>query len=208
MRAHPLPTSIPPVTDSDLDAARSSLGLRDLPLVLVVGVHDPRKNHLVVLEAAERLWRDGHVFELLFIGGGGWTAHEFDWHLQQLAGEGRSVSARRRASETELWAAYTLARFSVYPSLLEGFGLPIAESLALGTPVITSGYGSMAELAEGGGAVLVDPRDVSALTAQMRRLLTDDQLLETLRAEARERDFGSWESYASDVWSFFVGSDA
>jgi glycosyltransferase involved in cell wall biosynthesis len=62
----------------------------------------------------------------------------------------------------------------------------------------------MAETAEGGGALLVEPRDVNALAEQMRRLLTDDTLLDELEAQARARDFGSWESYAEDLWSFFV----
>ncbi len=100
-----------------------------------------------------------------------------------------------------------MARFSVFPSLLEGFGLPVAESLASGTPVITSRYGSMAEIARGGGALLVDPRDVDDLERQMRRLLTDDELLERLRDEARSRDFGTWDQYAHDVWSFLVGEE-
>jgi FkbM family methyltransferase len=206
VRAHPLPTSVPDLADTDIEAARSSLGLRGLPLVLVVGAHDPRKNHVAVLEAAERLWRDGCVFELLFIGGGGWATQEFDRYLTQLASVGWPVSLRRRATERELWAAYVLARFSMFPSLLEGFGLPIAESLAVGTPVITSHHGSMAELAEDGGALLVDPRDIGAIADQMRRLLTDDRLLESLQAEARARDFGSWEVYARDVLTFFVES--
>jgi glycosyltransferase involved in cell wall biosynthesis len=88
--------------------------------------------------------------------------------------------------------------------LIEGYGLPVAESLASGTPVITSDYGSMAELAAGGGAVTIDPRDVGDIEEQMRRLLEDDGLLERLRREACERDLGSWDAYARDAWEFFT----
>ena len=112
---------------------------------------------------------------------------------------------RRRVSEQELWAAYRLARFTVFPSLIEGYGLPVAESLASGTPSITSNYGSMAEIAQGGGALLVDPRSVDDIEEKMRQLLTDGDLLERLRTEALGRDLGTWDDYARDVWSFLVG---
>ena len=94
---------------------------------------------------------------------------------------GPVLNVRKRSTETELWAAYRLARFSVFPSLLEGFGLPVAESLASGTPVITSGFGSMAEIAERGGSVLVDPLDIDALEREMSRLLKDDDVPAKLR---------------------------
>jgi FkbM family methyltransferase len=204
VQAHPLPTAVPAMSSADLEWARSSLGLQGMPLILVVGAHDPRKNHLVVLEAAERLWREGQVFELLFIGGGGWRTFDFERYVNRLSVAGWPVSVHTRVSERLLWSAYSLARFTVFPSLLEGFGLPVAESLAVGTPVLTSWHGSMAELAADGGAVLVDPRDVEAIAAEMRALLIDDHLLARLRSEARQRDFGSWERHARDVWSFFV----
>jgi len=174
------------------------------PMVLVVGVHAPRKNHVAVLEASERLWRAGYRFELLLMGGNTWRAEGyFDAYVERLQREGRPLRIERRVSETALWTAYAQARFTVFPSLIEGFGLPVAESLAAGTPAITSGYGSMAEIALGGGVLTVDPRDVDDLEAQMRRLLEDDKLLDRLRAAARDRDMGTWSSYAGSVWSFF-----
>lgn len=99
-----------------------------------------------------------------------------------------------------MWEAYAGARFTVFPSLHEGYGLPVAESLAYGTPVITSSYGSTAEIAAAGGCVLVDPRDDDQLVAAMRRLLTDDAELERLRGEARGRPVWTWEQYAAQVW--------
>ncbi|MCZ7589028.1 MAG: FkbM family methyltransferase [Gaiella sp.] len=205
VRTHALPTPAPSLSEADLAAGTAALELEGLPLVLVVGVHVPRKNHAAVLEASERLWMEGNAFELLFIGGFDRTSgRDFDGYVHQLRRNGWPVRVRRRASETELWAAYARARFTVYPSLLEGFGLPVAESLASGTPVITSSHGSMAEIGRGGGTVLVDPRDIDELTTQMRRLLEDDELLERLRHEARARDLGRWDDYARDVWEFFT----
>ena len=83
-----------------------------------------------------------------------------------------------------LWAAYRLAYCTVFPSLHEGFGLPVAESLASGTPVITSNFGSMADIASQGGALLVDPRDDETLTDALRQLLTDRALRDRLAAQA------------------------
>jgi len=200
--AHPLPTEAPAVEDPSpvAQAGRS----RD-PLVLVVGVHAPRKNHVAVLEAGERLWREGLRFELVFMGGSTWRAEGyFDTYVERLQAAGRAVRVERRVSENRLWTAYRDARFTVFPSLIEGFGLPVAESLAAGTPVITSNYGSMAEIAAGGGALTVDPRDVEELAMQMRRLLTDDALVDDLRTEARRRDLGNWNDYARGLWEFFT----
>lgn len=202
---HSLPTEVPSPQPGTVEAAREELGVGDDPLVLVVGSHEPRKNHVAVLEAAERLWRGGATFDLLFLGGSGWKSERFDELAGTFAVAGRHVSVRKRCTEDELWAAYSLARFSVFPSLLEGFGLPVAESLAMGTPVIASNYGSTAEVADGGGCLLVNPRDVDALTDAMARLLEDDQLLDRLRHEAAARPKSTWENYAADVWSHLVG---
>ena len=62
----------------------------------------------------------------------------------------------------------------------------------------------MAEIAAGGGALTVDPRDVEELAMQMRRLLTDDALVDDLRTEARRRDLGNWNDYARGLWEFFT----
>jgi FkbM family methyltransferase len=207
VRAHLLPPSPTPITEEDLRVVQEALGVGLLPLVLVVGSHEPRKNHLAVLEAAEMLWSDGLWFDLVFIGGSGWRSEAFDREVERLKRLDRPVQVRRRATETELWASYRLARFSVFPSLLEGYGLPIVESIACGTPVITTDYGSMREIGVGGGAVMVDPHDTKAMALEMRRLLVDDEALELLRMEAQVRSFGTWDSYAASVWEFLVGED-
>ena len=193
--AHPLPTEAPALSETVLAQGLASLELTGLPLVVVVGVHVPRKNHMSVLEASERLWKDGHSFELLFIGGVDRTSGQvFDRYVRHLRTTGWPVRVLRRATEAELWAAYRAARFTVYPSLIEGYGLPVAESLVCGTPAITSSYGAMAEIASGGGALVIDPRNVDELEEQMRLLLTDDELLERLErrsAQPRLRKLGS-----------------
>ncbi|MFP5218810.1 MAG: glycosyltransferase family 4 protein [Actinomycetes bacterium] len=175
-----------------------------VPEVLVVGSHEPRKNHLAVLHAAEVLWREGHAFRLHLIGGPGWTTTAFDARLEALRRAGRPVEAQRSVDDDGLWRAYRRARFTVFPSLHEGYGLPVVESLTLGTPVVATSYGSIAELAADGGVVPVDPHDDDALTAAMRSLLTDDARLEALRAEARARPLRTWDDYARDLWQALV----
>ena len=124
--------------------------------------------------------------------------------MQLLAAKGCPVRVYERVGERSLWSLYQLAKFSVFPSLLEGYGLPIAESLVSGTPVITSNHGSMAEIGRGGGAVLVDPRDSAALAVAMTTLLTDAEARATLAREASARVFPKWHEYADSLWSDLV----
>jgi glycosyltransferase involved in cell wall biosynthesis len=84
--------------------------------------------------------------------------------------------------------------------LHEGYGLPVAESLAYGTPALTTDYGSTAEIAAEGGALTVDPRDDDALVNAMRRLLTDDDLVTELEQAAGARPIRTWDDYARELW--------
>ncbi|WP_157498855.1 glycosyltransferase [Geodermatophilus sp. Leaf369] len=172
----------------------------DVPVVVCIGSFEPRKNQLAVLHAAEHLWRQGLEFELQFIGGGGW-ATEFDTTMHRLQADGRRIRRLTAVSDRDLWSALRSARFSVFVSLHEGFGLPVAESLAVGTPCLTTDYGSTREIAEGGGALVVDPLDDLAIAAQMHRLLTDDVLVAGLRADALGRTPRDWSDYARDLWA-------
>jgi glycosyltransferase involved in cell wall biosynthesis len=191
-----------------IEQARRDLTVAGLPMVLVVGSHEPRKNHLAVLHAAELLWRDGLRFHLLFIGGNAWNSHRFVRRVEQLRDGNRPVDLLTALPDEQLWCAYHLARCTLFPSLNEGFGLPVAESLACGTPVITSAFGSMREIAEPGGALLVDPRDDHDVAAALRRLITDDELHTTLSKQARERPARSWDRYAGETWDYLVGGIA
>lgn len=190
----PLPVEVPPV---------GPVSRRERPLVVSVGSFEPRKNQLAVLHASEQLWREGLDFELQFVGGGGWVT-EADSFFNRLRASGRPLTRATAISDDDLWQLLTAARFSVFTSLHEGFGLPVAESLACGTPVITSDFGSMAETAASGGALVVDPNDDRAIAAQMRRLLTDDHLLQRLRRAATERPRRTWDDYAVESWQAFM----
>lgn len=203
--ANLLPAEAQPTSDADLEAARAQLTVPGMPMVLCVGTHEPRKNHLALLHAAELLWRDGIEFTLVLVGGRSWNDERFQRALAEARGRNRPVDTPPAVTDELLWAAYRLARCMVFPSLNEGYGLPVAEALSCGTPVITSGYGSMAEIAADGGALLVDPRDDHDLAAALRTLVTDDDEHERLVAAACNRPIRTWDEYARDVWDTLVG---
>ncbi|WNB86315.1 glycosyltransferase [Cellulomonas sp. ATA003] len=171
----------------------------------MVGSHEPRKNHLAVLHAAELLWREGIEFSLSFIGGNSWGSDAFTARCAELQSAGRPLQTVSRLPDDVLWAAYRLARCTVFPSFNEGFGLPVAESLAVGTPAVTSSFGSMLELADDGGALTVDPHDDHALAAAIRTLVTDDRVHARLREQASQRSVRTWDMYARETWSALTG---
>jgi glycosyltransferase involved in cell wall biosynthesis len=171
------------------------------PLVLCVGSKEPRKNHIALLFAAEMLWRAGHDFELLFIGSYGPDTRGFRRRLRGLQKAGRPVTAPHHTDDATLWRAYGDARFTVFASLHEGFGLPIVESLRRGTPVITSRFGSMGEIARHGGCIAIDPRDDAELVEAMKLLLIDDERVASLRDEALAITDDSWSEYAGRLWA-------
>lgn len=174
-----------------------------LPLVLCVGSHEPRKNQNALLHAAEMLYAQGKRFELVFVGGGdSLVVHEFDLRIRKLRAKGLPIRSLRKATDEQLHALYRHARFSVFISTHEGYGLPVAESLAVGTPVLTSNFGSVFEIATSGGCVVVDPRDDEAITSALSRMLTDDVLISELRAKALDRPTRTWQEYSQELWAF------
>jgi glycosyltransferase involved in cell wall biosynthesis len=201
-----LPVEAAAPTRADTEAARAHFLVGSLPLVLVVGDHQPRKNHLAVLHAAELLWREGGQFSLSFIGGVSWGSDAFRRRLAELQRAGRPVDSQVSLPDGLVWAGYRLARCTVFPSLNEGFGLPVAESLAAGTPAITSDFGSMLEIATDGGALTVDPYDDHAIAAAIGTLLLDDVVHDRLCTEALNRPVRTWDDYAREVWGLLVES--
>lgn len=195
-----LPAEAPATTPEVLERVRSRLTIAGMPMVLCVGTHEPRKNHVALLQAAELLWREGVRFSLVLVGGRSWNDARFQTALAGARARNRPVEAVTTVVDEDLWAAYRLARCTVFPSLNEGFGLPIAESLSCGTPVVTSGYGSMAEIAAEGGALLVDPRRYEDIADALRTLVLDDDVHAALVQQARSRSTRTWDDYAADVW--------
>jgi len=190
---------------------RAEVGARDRsddPLVLMVGSIEPRKNQLGALAAGRLLHRRGVRFRMVFVGGG--SAVELE-RLRKAIGEARAdgmqVELRSGLRDAEMTDLYAQAACFVFPSLQEGYGLPIAEALSLGVPVVTSDYGAMAEVAAAGGCLLVDPRDDAAIAEAVASILEDDSVRSELEAQIRHRPAGTWEDYADVVWRQLVVSE-
>jgi glycosyltransferase involved in cell wall biosynthesis len=96
-------------------------------------------------------------------------------------------------------AAYEECAFTVYPSLVEGFGLPVIESLAHGRPCICSGAGALGEISRQGGCIPLEKVDADTLVPAISRLLNSPDQRARLSAEARARRFKTWNSYAMEL---------
>jgi glycosyltransferase involved in cell wall biosynthesis len=176
----------------------------DLPLVLCVSSISPHKNQEVLLSAAARLAKEGASFELMFVAPNAWHVDGFRKRLAAVQSDGVPVSLVRDVGDEALWSLYRSAHCVVLISRVEGYGLPVAEALSVGTPVVTSNFGSMREVAAGGGALMVDPTDVAAVAEAVGSLLRDEDLHRSLAAAAAGRPTSSWEQYATRTWSLLL----
>jgi glycosyltransferase involved in cell wall biosynthesis len=177
-------------------------GDRSWPVIAVVSSVQRRKNHGRLLAACERLWAEGLAFRLAAIEGTGSRVPAVTTAIDRLVEQGRPVTLLSHVSEPELRAVYRLARVTAYVSLAEGYGLPIVESLAAGTPVVASDHGSMREIAAGGGVLMVDPRDERSIAEGLRRCLTEPACYDELIAGATARSQSTWQDYARTVGDF------
>ncbi|WIG57740.1 MAG: Glycosyltransferase [Ktedonobacterales bacterium] len=171
-----------PVTDNAERAAfRAQHGLPER-YVLFLGTLEPRKNLPLLVEAYARLRSlDENTPPLVLAGGKGWYYQTIFDRIRALNMERHITFAGYVAREAQrLW--YACAELFVYPSVYEGFGLPVVEALACGTPVITSNVSSMPE-AGGTLAIQVAPDDADALAHAMRDALADPQLRERTQRE-------------------------
>lgn len=172
----------------------------DVPQILSVGSIEARKNHLALLDACEALWARGSSFHLHLIGlAQPQTGAAALARIRQLQAAGRPLRYDGPVTDAALTAAYTAATFTVYPSLIEGFGLPVLESLAHGRPCVCSARGALGESTRGGGCVALDRVDAPALAAAIGRLLATPAECAQLAAAARTRRFRTWSDYAADL---------
>jgi alpha-1,3-rhamnosyl/mannosyltransferase len=153
--------------------AMQRFGLDARSYILSVGTLEPRKNLIRTVRAYSKLpGRLRHAFPLVVVGAVGWHESAILAELEPLV-RTREARVLSYVDEESLALLYAGAAGVVYPSLYEGFGLPIAEAMASAVPVLTSRVGCMHELAEGAG-VLVDPMDVEDIARGLERLLEDE----------------------------------
>ncbi|HEY0945402.1 MAG TPA: glycosyltransferase, partial [Opitutaceae bacterium] len=148
----------------------------------------------------ENLWSRGLGFELHLIGlAQAQTGREALAKVRALQAAGRPLRYDGPVDDDALETAYAECAFTVYPSLMEGFGLPVIESMERGKPCICSARGALGESARGGGCITLDTVDAANLAQAMERLLADSGLRDTLSAEAQQRRFKRWSDYATEL---------
>jgi glycosyltransferase involved in cell wall biosynthesis len=177
LRHVPLGVRVEPAGEPEVERVRDRYGLHG-PYVLWTGTVEPRKNLPRLLAAFETLDRD---VELVLVGPKGWNEE---------VRIGPRVRPLGFVPADDLRALYAGAAVFCFPSLMEGFGFPVLEAMAQGTPVVTSQGTSTEELARNAG-ILVDPRDAGSIAAGIERALGDDgRLAEAGRARAVEYSWG------------------
>ncbi len=191
-------TTFQPVRDEEaIRVVKAEYGIAG-DYVLFVGTLQPRKNLTRLIEAFADLRFAICDLRLVIAGKKGWLYEQIFQQVEQLGLRGRVVFTGY-VPEGDLPALLSGASLFVFPSLYEGFGLPVLEAMACGTPVVCSNVSSLPEVA-GDAALLVDPLDVEGLAVAMGRVLGDEEL----RAELIERGFEqarkfSWERCARAI---------
>ncbi|HWY50798.1 MAG TPA: glycosyltransferase [Chthoniobacterales bacterium] len=183
-------------------AERRSATKSSRALIVCVGSFEERKNHLALLRGAAALWRRGLSFELCLIGRSAGFGRKVVREIGRLQSEGWPVRWLKHVDDETLHRAYLDCRFTVYPSLAEGFGLPIMESLWHGKPCVCGGNGALGEAARGGGCLIVDQTSDDSLADGINALLLDQPLYLRLCQEARGRQFRSWSDYTDKLLAY------
>jgi glycosyltransferase involved in cell wall biosynthesis len=189
VRVVPLGGGEPPAHPPDPEAARArvaALGV-DRPFALHVGRVEPRKNQLTALEAVERLP------DLLLVSAGAVVDADMGARLEG-SPRGRLLG---RLPDADVEALYATAEALVFPSLYEGFGIPVLEAMRRGVPVVTAAVSSLPEVGGEAAVYVDDPRDAAALAAAIERALANRDRLRALGAE-RASAF-TWDRTAAGV---------
>ncbi len=173
--------------------------------ILYVGTLQPRKNLKRLLEAYALLRKQGETPHLVIAGRKGWLYEQIFQQVEKL-GLKAEVTFPGYVPQDNLPALLSGARLFVLPSLYEGFGLPVLEAMACGTPVLCSNVSSLPEVA-GNAALLVDPLDVEGMAEAMNRVLQDEELRARLVERGRQqvRRF-SWERCARETLTVLENS--
>src|SRR5687767_2737787 len=191
-----------PVDDqAQLDAVRSKYGLHQ-PFILYVGTIEPRKNLTRLIQAFSDLKKSGLPHKLVIVGQQGWQVGPIFAEVERL-GLAKDVLFTGYVPLEELPALYSLCESMAFPSLYEGFGLPVLEAMACGAAVVTSRSSSLIEVA-GEAALLVNPLSVDEIADSLRRLHRDPDLRAELRQHgiARSSQF-TWEAAARSTLDLY-----
>ena len=174
------------------------------PSILCVSTLSYNKNHINLLIAAEKLWRTGLSFRLELVGqeDPSWTP-KVKKYIEKLQKNNLPINWAMHVDQVTLENKYADCKFTIYPSLFEGYGLPILESLVRGKPCICGSNGALGEVSKSGGCeILENQDDPNQIANALKLLLTDSSRLQKLKLEITNRDFGTWKKYTSSLLDF------
>jgi len=197
--------NVPPVATlalgADFDATpRARAADRRGPVLLAVGILEPRKHQEFLLEVCAALWGEGLAFTLHLAGRvNPHFGRPIADRVRRLRRAGCAVEHHVNADDAQLAALYASARATLFPTRAEGCGLPLLESLWRGVPCVCSDLPVLRENADGGGCVPVPVGDAAAWREVLRRVLTDDAWVAGLSAEAAARKLPTWRETAAQV---------
>ncbi len=191
-----------PVVDDDTVINLRAKHTNGKPYFFALGAMHPRKNIVRLLRAYERFRsHNQRVYHLILVGRRAWQTGDITQQLSQCLFR-NDIHLLDHQSDAVVSALLKGSQGLVYPSLFEGFGLPIVEAMSLGVPVLTSDRSAMAEIA-GDAAIKVNPESEESIADGMLRLC-DPELVETLRKKGRQRSLQfSWDRSASQHSSIF-----
>lgn len=193
-----------PITDrAKLDSVRADYGLT-APYFLYVGTIEPRKNLVRLIRAFEMLKQRGLPHKLAIVGQQGWRCEPIFAEVERLNLK-KDVVFTGYAPSEDLPSLYSAAEAMAFPSLYEGFGLPVVEAMACGAPVVTSDTSSLAEVADG-AALLVNPHSTGQIANALYRIHNDPALRAELRALGLQRAAQfTWERAARATLDVYEG---
>ncbi len=172
----------------------------------MVGTIEPRKQQVRLLEILNRNRKSVPELNELKVDLFGSLHPACSHALAAAMRENQNIFYHNYVSDEEIELAYSHAWFSAFPSRNEGYGLPIVESLRRGVPCLTANFGSMAEVAEGGGCLTVNVLDDNEICRALVELSRNGSLRRKLLEETKKRAARSWEQYADDMLDHMCSS--
>ncbi len=181
---------------------RNKYDIPDVPYIFSIGTIQPRKNYSRLIQALKLLRQSGYDLHLVIAGGKGWLEDEMYKTLDETQLH-EAVHLIGFADDEDVVKLYNAAECVAFPSLYEGFGFPVLEGMACGTPVLTSNVSSLPEVA-GDAAIMVDPYDIEAIAEGLRQLIDDSDLRKTLieRGFQQASKF-TWENSAKNLLKIY-----
>jgi len=175
--------------------------------IVCVSTIEPRKNHATLIAAYAKFRKANPDLKvrLTLIGNSAHGADDLAAEVAAACAADPTLVWRGSVSDETMLQELRSAAFTVYPSLVEGFGLPILESLWIGKPCLCSDGGVMAELAAKGGCLAVDMEDPAALAAALERLVKDAAFRRSLAEAAGAREILDWKAYARRISALLRG---